>query len=139
MRRSIALICALLIMGALPPQPQSAVDSKIIVYYFLTNFRCASCHKIEKYTKEAVAQNFTDELATGKLVFQPINIDEKENQHFIKDYGLYSKAVVLSMRTAGKEVKHKNLTKIWEYLGDKDKFYDYITSETSQFLEEAHK
>jgi len=139
MKRSIALICILLITVVVPPQLQSAEDTKIVVYYFLTNFRCASCHKIEKYTKEAVEQNFKDELATGRLVFQPINIDEKENRHFIKDYQLYSKAVVLSMINAGKEVKHKNLTKIWEYLGDKDKFYDYITSETSQFLEEANK
>ena len=139
MKRIIALICVLLIAVVVPPQLQSAEDTKVIVYYFLTNFRCASCHKIEKYTKEALEQHFKDELASGRLVFQPINIDEKENQHFIKDYRLYSKAVVLSMLTAGKEVKHKNLTKIWEYLGDKDKFYDYITSETSQFLEEANK
>ena len=139
MKRIIALICVLLIAVVVPPQLQSAEDTKVIVYYFLTNFRCASCHKIEKYTKEAVEQNFKDELATGRLIFQPINIDEKENQHFIKNYQLYSKAVVLSMLTAEKEVKYKNLTKIWEYLGDKDKFYAYITSETSQFLEEANK
>ena len=139
MKRIIALLCVLLITVVVPPQPQSAEDTKIIVYYFLTSFRCASCHKIEKYTKEVLERNFKDELESGILVFKPANIDEKENKHFIEDYELYTKAVVLSIQKGGREVKYKNLTKIWEYLGDKDKFYDYIKSETSQFLEEVQK
>jgi thiol-disulfide isomerase/thioredoxin len=139
MKGIIALACVLLVMFMASPKPQTAEDTKVIVYYFLTNFRCGSCHKIEQYTKEAVEQHFKDELASGKLVFQPVNIDEKENQHFIKDYQLYSKAVVLSRLDAGEEMQHKNLTKVWEYLGDKDKFIDYIKGETSQFLTEASK
>ena len=139
MKKKITVLSLLSMLLFTSVWAQGTPDTKIIAYYFLTNFRCPSCHKIEKYTKEALEQHFKDELASGRLVFQPINIDEKENQHFIKDYGLYSKAVVLSMLTAEKEVKYKNLTKIWEYLGDKDEFYDYITSETSQFLEEANK
>ena len=139
MKRIIALICVLLITVVVPPQPQSAEDTQIIAYYFLTSYRCSSCHKIEKYTKEALEQHFKDELASHRLVFQPINIDERENKHFIEDYELYTKAVVLSIQKGGREVKYKNLTKIWEYLGDKDTFYDYIKSETSQFLEEVQK
>jgi hypothetical protein len=35
----------------------------------------------------------------------------------------------------GKEVKFNNLTKIWEYVGDKEKFYQYIKTETAHYLE----
>jgi hypothetical protein len=118
---------------------QGTTDTKIIAYYFLTSYRCSSCYKIEQYTKEAIEQYFSNELKSGALVFKPTNMERKENQHFVKNYQLYSKAVVLSMVNGGKEIKHKNLTKIWEYLRDKDKFYDYIKSETGQFLEEANK
>ena len=114
-------------------------DTKVIVYYFLTNFRCSSCYKIEQYTKEAIERYFSEELKSGALVFKPTNIERKENQHFIEDYQLYSKSVVLSMHNAGKEAKHKNLTKIWQYLGDKDKFYNYIRNETNKYLEEMNK
>jgi len=139
MKQKITVLSLLTILLFATVWAKEATDTKIIVYYFLTNVRCSSCYKIERYTKEAVEQYFDDELTSGLLVFKPVNIEEEENQHFITDYELYTKSVVLSMLNAGKEIKYKNLTKIWEYLGDKDKFYDYIKRETSQFLEEAQK
>ena len=139
MKKKITALSLLSILLFTTVWAKGATDTKIIAYYFLTNFRCTSCYKIEMYTKEALEKHFKDELESGILVFKPANIDEKENKHFIEDYELYTKAVVLSIQKGGREVKYKNLTKIWEYLGDKDTFYDYIKSETSQFLEEVQK
>lgn len=119
----------------------SAQDTKdeppkqVIVYYFHGNFRCFSCHRIEQYTKEAVEQYFNDELKSGKLLFKPINVEEKENQHFVKDYQLYTKSVIVSLIKGGKEVKYSNLTNVWDYLGNKQKFYDYIKNEVNKYLE----
>ena len=106
------------------------------VYYFLTDYRCASCHKIENFTKEAINDNFKDDLNSGKLTYQSINIDKNENKHFINKYQLFTKSVVLSLKQGGKETKSKNLSKVWEYLGNEAKFKNYITSETSSFLKE---
>jgi len=113
------------------PSPQ------VITYYFYTNVRCPSCYKIEQYTKEAIEKYFTEDLASGRLVFKPLNTDQKENQHFIKDYQLYTKSVVISMMNGGKEVKYENLTKVWQCLRDKQKFYDYIKTETNKYLDEV--
>jgi hypothetical protein len=109
----------------------------INVYYFFTNVRCSRCYAFEKFTKEALERYFTPELNSGKIIFKPLNIDQKENQHFMKEYQLYTKAVVISMVNGDKEIKHKNLPKIWEYVGDKEKFYNYIKTETNQYLEEV--
>ena len=115
-------------------EDSTLLQKSVIVYYFHGNVRCPSCRKIEQYTKEAVEQYFNDELKSSKLIFKLINIEEKENKHFVKDYQLYTKSVVLSLVTDGKEVKYSNLTNIWNYLRNKQKFYDYIKDEVTEYL-----
>ena len=62
---------------------------------------------------------------------------EKEgNEHFINDYQLYTKSLVISKIEDSKETQHKNLEKIWEYARDKTKFFDYVTNEIKVYLEE---
>ena len=114
----------------------AADDNQVIVYYFYGDFRCSSCHKIEQYTKEEVKEFFKDALNSGELVFKPVNMDSSENHHFVDDYQLYTKSVVLSLVKDGKEVKYKNLPKVWNYLGNKKQFYEYIESEVTKYLEE---
>lgn len=115
---------------------ESASGSKVIAYYFHGNVRCVTCHKLEKYSKDAIESNFKDDLASGRLVFQAVNIDEKDNKHFVKDYQLYTKALVLSLVKDGKEVRSKNLSKIWEYVGNQQRFYEYVYVEVGDFLKE---
>ncbi len=113
-----------------------ASDSKVIAYYFHGNFRCPTCRAMEKYTKEAIEGNFKDDLASGRLVFKTINIDEKGNTHYVDDYQLYTKSLVISKVVDGREVEHKNLAKIWEYVRNKDKFLDYVIKEIRDYLKE---
>ena len=123
-------------------QVQADVSNKklqVFVYYFYGNFRCASCRKIEAFTKEALNASFKEELKDGMLVFKVVNVDEKDNEHFLGDYQLYSKSVVLSLMKDGKEMKYKNLDEIWNYLNDKRKFLGYIKNETKVFLAECVK
>jgi len=117
-------------------EPDFSPSDYIIAYYFHSNFRCSNCHKIEKYTRESLDKYFAKEFDSGELVYKIINVDEKENAHFIEDYGLYTKSVILSFIRDGKELEHKNLPKVWEYLDNKDKFYEYIKEEVNGFLSE---
>ena len=105
------------------------------VYYFHTSMRCSSCHKIQQFTEEALQEGFPEELASGKLKYQVINIEEPGNEHYAEDYGLYTKSVVLSLKKEGKEVKFKNLDKIWQLLNNRNKFVSYVKSETKTFVE----
>jgi len=112
-------------------------EGKVSAYYFHGNSRCYTCTEMEKYIRAAVAENFKDVLRSGKFEFKAVNVEEAGNDHFIKDYQLYTKSLILSLTKNGKEVKFKNLTKIWEYVRNKQRFFDYVTSETRAFLEEA--
>jgi hypothetical protein len=109
---------------------------KVYAYYFYGSMRCPTCYKLEQYSNEAIGSNFKSELASGKLEFKAINIEEKANTHFVNDYQLYTKTLILSLVEDGKETKLKNLNKIWELVGNKDQFIQYVKEEVANFLKE---
>ena len=111
-------------------------NSRVIAYYFHGSFRCPTCHKLEQYSKEAIGENFKDQIAKGTLEFKTIDVEEKGNEHFVNDYKLYTKSLVISKVENGKETEYKNLAKIWEYVRNKEKFFDYVTDEVQSYLEE---
>jgi len=105
-------------------------------YYFHGNFRCDNCKKIEEYSREAIEKYFPEELITKKLTFTIINTDLPENNHYIEDYQLYTRSLVITEYSKGKQVRWKNLAKVWNYLNDKDGFYEYVKSEIQNYLEQ---
>jgi hypothetical protein len=107
---------------------------RVIAYYFHTTYRCASCRAIEAYSREAIESAFADQLKDGRLVWKVINLEVKGNEHFVKDYGLYTKSLVLVSETRGKPAEWKNLEKVWQLLQDKSKFLRYVQEETRSYL-----
>ena len=119
------------------PAGEDAKGAHVIAYYFHGTMRCPTCHKLEQYSKEAIETNFKDVLASGKLEFKVINVEDKGNEHYTKDYQLYTKSLILSLIKDGKETKWINLDKIWEYVGNKERFIDYVKSGVADLLKEA--
>jgi hypothetical protein len=111
--------------------------AKVIAYYFHGTFRCPTCYKLEQYSKEAIETNFKDALASGKLEFKVVNVEDKGNEHYGNDYQLYTKSLILSLVKDGKQIKWINLDKIWEYVGNKQRFIDYVKSGVADFLKET--
>lgn len=110
---------------------------EVIAYYFHTTYRCASCKRIEAYSKEAIETGFAEELKNGTLKFESVNIQEGENEHFIKDYHLYTKSLVICDMKDGKQVKWKNLNKVWKLIRNKDEFVKYVQDEINAYLKES--
>ena len=114
-----------------------ASEDKVIAYYFHGSFRCSTCTNMENYSREAIEANFEDVLASGKLEFKTIDTEKEGNEHFVNKYQLYTKSLILSFMKDGKEIRSKNLDKIWELVRNKQKFITYVTEEIQSFLEEA--
>lgn len=129
--------------GDAPATPQaSAPDSttvspRVVVYYFYTNYRCASCRKLEALAQEAVYTGFPKELQSGRVVWRTANVEEKGNEHFVEDYQLFTKSVILVTEKEGQQTAWKNLPRIWELLKDKQQYLRYIQAETRAFLAAA--
>jgi hypothetical protein len=107
--------------------------SKVIVYYFHGKARCPSCIKIETWSADAVKAGFASQLGEGTIEWRVVDTDEPGNEHFMKDYGLYTKSVVLVEIRNGKQQRYRNLEKVWELLGSQKAFGDYIKSEVAVF------
>jgi hypothetical protein len=118
------------------PQP-GARPATIYVTYFRATARCTSCLKIEDLTDGTMTTRFAGPIADKRVVWRTLNLDEPENNHFVKDYGLYTKAVVVSEFRDGREVRWKNLDQIWQLLGDPPAFQGYVEREVQAFLEKA--
>jgi len=126
-----------LFLGTSPVMSEEAsAGGTVTAYYFHGTFRCPTCHKLEEYAKETIENNFKNDLTAGKLSFKIVNVENKGNEHFAKDYQLYTKSVVLSLTKDGKEVRYKNLDKVWEYVGNKDRYENYVRDEIAAFLKE---
>lgn len=108
---------------------------KIKVYYFHGTARCPSCTTIEELTNFAITDGFKKDLESGRLEFKAVNVETPENQHFIKDYQLYTKSVIVSEMVDGKEQRWKNLEKVWQLFMKEKAFTIYVQQEVAAYLE----
>jgi len=111
--------------------------AKDIIYasYFHGDRRCPTCMKLEAYSSEAIRSGFEKEVKDSLLVFRTVNWDREENAHYLDDYKLYTKALILSRVRGGKEVAWVNLDSIWQLVGDKDKFLKYVQTHSRAFTD----
>jgi hypothetical protein len=99
--------------------------------------RCATCRKLEAYSEEAITAGFADELNSGALAFRPVNVDEAENKHFVTDFQLTNKSVVVVEYRDGKVARFENLNEIWQRVRDKDDYLEYVRDSTRGFFGES--
>ena len=111
-------------------------NTKVIAYYFHGTNRCTTCRTIERYSQEAIEKYFTKELQNKTLEFKVLNVEDPENRHYIQDYQLFSSSLVIALYKDDKQMTWKNLTNVWTYVSDKEKFYQYVKDETERFLQE---
>ena len=140
MKKSLLVTLALLmVIGAcsLAMADENKSASRVIAYYFHGTFRCYTCTDMEKYSREGIETNFKDALASGSLEFKAVNVEDRGNEHFVNDYQLYTKSLILSLVKDGKEIKHKNLDQIWQLARNKEKFIAYVTGEVTELLKDV--
>jgi hypothetical protein len=119
------------------PAALPAKGRKIVVTYFLTTTRCFSCYKIETLSESAVQNTFVGPLKEGRLEWRTINTDEPKNGHYLKDYKLFTKSVIVSELVDGKEARWKNCDKVWDLLDDPKAFESYLVKEVKAYLGDA--
>lgn len=128
----------------------SLPKNRVEVYYLHNTFRCLSCNTIENMSKAAVfggkAENqkfkteievkpiYKDQVDKKTITFQSVNIDKKENKHFLKDLKAEAKYPVLVLIKDNKIVKTKVLDEAWDLMSDNRKFIDYFQKNLNEFL-----
>jgi len=134
---AVALAGSLFLGTSLTLAEQAPSKGTVTAYYFHGTFRCPTCNKMEQYAQESIERDFKKALASGQLRFRSVNVESKGNEHYVNDYQLYTKTLILSFEKDGKELRSKNLDKIWEYIRNKDRYQNYVRDEITAFLKET--
>ncbi|MDP3041834.1 MAG: nitrophenyl compound nitroreductase subunit ArsF family protein [Candidatus Omnitrophota bacterium] len=134
---AVAALSSSIVFSPIAQAVEYAKGAHVIAYYFHGQMRCPTCHKLEQYSRETIEANFKDALASGKLEFKVVNVEDKGNEHYGNDYKLYTKSLILSLVKNGKEAKWENLDRIWEYVGNKQRFIDYVKNGVADLLKET--
>ena len=110
---------------------------KVIAYYFHGNFRCVSCVKIETLSRKVVTEGFPEEIETGRLEFRKVNVDEPQNRHFVEEYQLSGKSLVIVELRDGRRIRWRNMQDVWTLLDSEPEFISYVRDGVSAFLKSA--
>jgi hypothetical protein len=117
-----------------PLRPVPAQTGKIIAYYFHVTVRCTTCRAIENYSKEVIHSRFKKELVSGQMEWRLVNVQLIENRHYVQDYQLFTKSLVLVHTQGGQQREFKVLNDTWELVGDKAAMQGYVEKEVRDYL-----
>lgn len=112
---------------------------RLEVLYFHATTRCEGCLAIESNITNSLNLLYSKELKDSSITFKSIDFQEEENERFMDKYKFDTQTLILSKKVNGKEVKWKNLDKIWDYSSDFEKFQSYIHKEADKLLKKDKK
>jgi len=114
--------------------PKDGPPKQIVAVYFYNDMRCLSCLTIEKWTGEAIQSSFENEIKAQLLKWKTVNTDVPENEHYLKDFDIFTKSDVLVEFQDGKQTRFVNLDKVWDLLRDETKFKEYVAQGVTEFM-----
>lgn len=138
----IVVICLsvwlILAYGASPVTPpnsnnsSSAADRVDVVYFHRTQ-QCYSCRYAEEETRYTVENYFGDELASGKLTFQSIDVQDEANTEIVNKYGAYTSSLFINAVKDGND-NIEQVTDIWLVIGDDEAFAELVKGKIEKSL-----
>ena len=115
----------------------AAGDRQVVAYYFHGKLRCKTCVGMEGMTADVLKTDFPAQLKDKSIDWRVVNYDEQANEHFIKDYQLVGPSVVLVELAGGRQVRYRNLDKIWQLAHEEDEFKQYVRVQITAFLKQG--
>ncbi len=121
-----------------PPEitePQTEVSQVNIVYFHRTN-RCHSCKYSEAQTRATLDTYFADELASGKITFVSVDVQDESNAAIIEKYGAYGPQLFISVLKRDTE-SITEVQEFWDFIDDDEGFSNLIIDKVNEALEAA--
>ncbi len=115
---------------------ENAAPIKVVAYYFHGNMRCYSCKLIESFTVEAIETGFADDIKSGRVELKSVNVEESGNEHYIQDYQLASRSVVVARFEEGQQKDWRRLDEVWQLVRDKEAFICFVQEQITNLLKD---
>ncbi len=68
----------------------------IKVYYFHTDYRCATCKAVEEEAYNAIEENYPDQLKNEEIEFFVLNIEEDEGEKIAEELKVNSQSLIIT-------------------------------------------
>ncbi len=104
----------------------------IHVYYLHSTFRCSTCNRIEKMTKQVLDKNFSENLKDKEIIFS--EVDFQLDDKLAKKFEVVSSCVVVASEKNGEILSFKRLDKVWTLLDKPTEFNNYISQTVNNYL-----
>ncbi len=114
----------------------STAADKVEVVYFHRAHQCSGCLYAEAVTCYTVETYFADELASGKVTFEALNVEDKENAAIVKKYGAFTSSLFINTIKDGTD-HIEEVKEIWFLLGNDEAFVQAVRSEIEKSLKEV--
>jgi hypothetical protein len=127
------------VLVPLPPTEHPAPDTslgpvdRVDVVYFHRTQRCYSCKYVEAGTRYTVETYFKDELASGKVTFQVLNVEDEENAAIVKKYRAFTSSLFINTIKGGTDYI-KEATDIYFLIGKDEAFVEALRSRIEKSL-----
>lgn len=133
MKYFVLILFSLLISSCSKNDNSSLAEkgNKYLVYYFHPTARCESCINIENFTKELIETKYS---RNPSIEYKPLNIEDKENGHFKKEFNLKFSSVVIVDAKDKSVNRFKLLDSVWSYSDNKEKMFEYVEREIEEFI-----
>jgi len=124
--------------GTSPATPPASNNSsgpadRVEVVYFHRTQQCYSCRYAEEGTRYTLETYFKDELASGKVTFQSIDVQDSKNAAIVNKYGAYGSQLFINTIKDGSD-HIEQVTDIWLVLGDDEAFVEIVKSKIEKSL-----
>jgi hypothetical protein len=117
------------------PETPSEIQRVDVVYFHRTN-RCHSCTYAEEQTRYTLETYFLDELESGMVTFQSVDVQNPDNAEIIEKCGAYtSQLFIIAITDDSEHIEH--VEEIWELIGKDEDFSNLVKDKISDALERA--
>lgn len=113
--------------------PKEINVDKIEVYHFHATNQCYSCITVGDLTEETLKTYFSEELKSGKIVFNHINGELAENKDLVMKYGATGSSIWIGVYDGDSFTKEENVN-VWYKISDKKVFMTYFKGVIEQKL-----
>lgn len=120
-------------VAILAPKEHPGPADKVEVVYFHRTQRCYSCRYVEAGTRYTVETYFKDELASGKLTLQVVDVQDKANADIVKKYGAYTSSLFINTIKDGTDYIEEAMD-IYLLIGKDEAFVKALKSKIEKSL-----
>jgi hypothetical protein len=101
------------------PEISGIIPERVDVVYFHRAVRCVTCKCFETHITNVIKADFQDEISSGKLTYQVINIGDKANKAIAEKYKTIGSELFINSIIDGKD-NIENIQEIWKWNCTKD-------------------